>query len=259
MRRLIVEEPVTRAAEAASRLALFAMAVTLISVAIVRFGLVDAGFGLVALGAGLMLAISAIVFAVAAFVRIWRLGRRGLARSIKASLLAGAILAWPAWLAARSVTLPMINDVSTNPDNPPSFSRSRAALEARGGRSPAEPSEATRALQRSGYPDLASLVLDVSAGDAFDIVQKAAQRRGWQIIEAIRPGGRIGSGRLDAVDRTFLLHLSDDVTLRITPLADGSRIDMRSASRIGRHDFGANAARIRRFLDEVNTAAQDAQ
>jgi uncharacterized protein (DUF1499 family) len=78
---------------------------------------------------------------------------------------------------------------------------------------------------------------------------------GWRIIEAVKPGGRMGLGRLEAVDRTFLLRLPDDVTVRIRPRADGTRIDVRSASRIGTHDLGANAARIRRFLDEVSNLA----
>jgi uncharacterized protein (DUF1499 family) len=86
-------------------------------------------------------------------------------------------------------------------------------------------------------------------------VRKAAQNRGWTIIEAVRPGGRMGLGRLEAVDRTFLLRLPDDVTVRLRPRADGTRIDVRSASRMGTHDLGTNAARIRAFLEEVSNLA----
>ena len=75
------------------------------------------------------------------------------------------------------------------------------------------------------------------------------------MIEAVKPGGRFGAGRLEAVDRTVRLRLPDDVTVRIRPRADGTRIDVRSASRIGRHDLGANAARIRRFLEELSNLA----
>jgi uncharacterized protein (DUF1499 family) len=57
------------------------------------------------------------------------------------------------------------------------------------------------------------------------------------------------------VDRTLLLKLPDDITVRIRPRADGTRIDIRSASRLGNHDFGANAARVRRFLEEVSELA----
>jgi uncharacterized protein (DUF1499 family) len=71
----------------------------------------------------------------------------------------------------------------------------------------------------------------------------------------VRPGGRLGLGRIEAIDRTFLLRIPDDITVRIRPRADGARIDVRSASRIGNHDLGENARRIRRYLDEVSALA----
>jgi uncharacterized protein (DUF1499 family) len=112
-----------------------------------------------------------------------------------------------------------------------------------------------RRLQRPAYPQVAPLTLDLAPEEAFEIARKAAERRGWRIVESVPPGGRIGLGRIEAVDRTFLLRLPDDVTVRLRPRADGTRIDVRSASRLGRHDFGANAARIRRYLDEVSGLA----
>ena len=62
-------------------------------------------------------------------------------------------------------------------------------------------------------------------------------------------------GRLDAVHRTFLFGFADDITVRLKPRAQGTRIDVRSVSRIGRHDFGTNAGRIVRFLEEVYAQA----
>ncbi|MDQ4136874.1 MAG: DUF1499 domain-containing protein, partial [Pseudomonadota bacterium] len=146
-------------------------------------------------------------------------------------------------------------DVSTDTENPPTFSRSRAALDARGGRVPPEVPAADRELQREAYVQIAPITLDLPPEEAFEIVRKAAENRGWQIIEAVKPGGRLGLGRLDAVDRTFLLRLPDDITIRLRPRADGTRIDIRSASRFGRHDLGTNAQRIRAFLEEVSNLA----
>jgi uncharacterized protein (DUF1499 family) len=71
----------------------------------------------------------------------------------------------------------------------------------------------------------------------------------------VPPGGRVGLGRLEAIDRTFLLRLPDDITVRIRGRADGSRIDVRSASRLGTHDLGQNARRIRAYLEEVSNLA----
>jgi uncharacterized protein (DUF1499 family) len=145
--------------------------------------------------------------------------------------------------------LPRLNDVTTDLDLPPAFSRSRAALAARNGRVPSEPPPESRLKQRQAYPQVAPLTLDLPPEEAFEFARKAAEARGWQIIDAVKPGGRMGVGHIDAVDRSFLLRLPDDVTVRIRPIADGSRIDVRSASRIGSHDFGANAKRIRTYLD----------
>ncbi|MGQ3284797.1 DUF1499 domain-containing protein, partial [Bosea sp. (in: a-proteobacteria)] len=62
---------------------------------------------------------------------------------------------------------------------------------------------------------------------------------------------RSGAGRIEAVARARLLRTAEDITIRMRPRADGSRIDIRSASRIGPHDLGINAARIAAFAEEV--------
>lgn len=255
VRRLIVEEPVSRPAIWSPRVAWFALAVTAIAVAFIRFQIVDVASGFASLAAGLGLAILAVALSFLAFVRIWTEGRRGLGLALKGILIAALVLGWPGWYAVRAITLPVLADVSTDLEDPPAFSRSRAALEARAGRVPPELAASQRAAQAAAYPQVSPLRLEVTAEQAFDLARRAAQARGWQIVEAAPPGGRIGLGRIDAVDRTFLLRLPDDVTVRIRPLADGARIDVRSASRVGRHDFGQNARRIRRYLDEVSTLA----
>jgi uncharacterized protein (DUF1499 family) len=112
-----------------------------------------------------------------------------------------------------------------------------------------------RVLQREAYLQIAPLTLDLPPEEAFELVRRAAANQGWQIIEAVKPGGRIGLGRLEAVDRSLLLRLPDDITVRIRPRADGTRIDIRSASRIGSHDLGTNARRIRSFLEELSNLA----
>lgn len=255
MRRLIIEEPVSRPARWSPTVASFALVVTVMAVLLIRVERVDYTAGFIVLGTGLALALLSIVLSGLAFVRIWQEGRRGFGSAVRGALIAALVLAYPSWFAVRAVTLPPINDVSTDTENPPAFSRSRAALEARGGRVPPEVSAADRELQRDAYVQIAPITLDLPPEDAFEIVRKAAQNRGWQIVEAVRPGGRLGLGRLEAVDRTFLLRLPDDVTVRLRPRADGTRIDIRSASRFGRHDLGANAQRIRAFLEEVSNLA----
>jgi hypothetical protein len=255
MRRLILEEPVSRAALWAPRLAWFAVAVTGIAAALLRFERVELLPGVVTLLLGFLIAALAAGAALAGLWRIWSEGRRGLGSALFGLILAGLVLAVPAFLAAQAVLLPAIADVTTDVADPPAFSRSRAALAARGGTVPRDPPAATRTQQRRAYPRVASLTLDRPPAETFEIAIRAAERRGWRILDRSPPGGRTGNGRFDAVDRTLILRLPEDVTVRIQPLADGSRIDVRSASRIGPHDIGSNADRIRRFLDAVSEAA----
>jgi uncharacterized protein (DUF1499 family) len=255
MRRLIIEEPVSRPARWSPIVAVFALAVTGLAVLLIRFQWVDYPSGFAALGVGLLLALLAVLLALIAFVRIWQEGRRGLGSAIRGLLLALAILAYPGFFALQGVRLPAINDVTTDTENPPAFSRSRAVLEARGGHIPPDVPAEVREAQREAYTRIAPLTLDVPPEEAFELVKKAAAKRGWRIIEAVPPGGRMGIGHLDAIARTLVLRLPDDVTVRVRPRADGARIDIRSASRIGTHDLGTNAARVRDFLDEISNLA----
>ena len=110
-----------------------------------------------------------------------------------------------------------------------------------------------REAQRRAYTDVQPIVLDLEAEEAWQIVQKAVAARNWQIVDQVLPGGRSGIGHVDAVDRSLIMGFPEDVTVRLRPLAGQTRIDVRSASRFGRHDFGANARRIQRFAQELQT------
>ncbi|WP_243372161.1 DUF1499 domain-containing protein [Microvirga solisilvae] len=255
MRRLIIEEPYSRPAKWSPTLAWFALVVTVLSALLIRFGRIDYQSGFVAMGFGLAMALIAVGLSLVAFIRIWQEGRRGFASAIKGLVLAVLVLGYPAFMGLKAVTLPAINDVSTDTEDPPAFSRSRAALDARGGRVPPDVSPEARELQREAYVQIAPLTLDIAPEDAFPLVRKAAENLGWQIVEAAPPGGRSGVGRLEAVDRSFLLKMPDDITVRVRPRVDGTRIDIRSASRVGHHDLGANAARVRKFLEEASNLA----
>ncbi len=250
MRRLVLEQPLSRAAIWATRIGLFALVVTFYGVVLVRGG--QQGLpGLAALGSGFALAGITLVAAVIGGVMIWNHGLKGVGRVVVASLLATALLAVPAYLAVQYLRLPKLNDISTDLDDPPPFSRSRLALAARNGFVPPEIARDRRQAQREAYQRIIPIILDLPAEEAFDIALKAGKSMGWQIIEGTVPGGRSGSGRIDAVATTRLLRFAEDVTIRIRPRVDGSRIDIRSASRVGSHDLGANAARIQAFADEV--------
>ncbi len=140
------------------------------------------------------------------------------------------------------IRLSPINDVSTDVDDPP-------PLDGRDGTAGAGPemTPERRDKVRRGYPRLlGGLFLPLEPQQAFALVERRARaQRGWSIH-------RVEAGRLlTAVAVTPLLRFRDDVTVRVRPQAGGSRVDVRSRSRLGRDDVGANAARIRRFLRDL--------
>ena len=253
MRRLVIEDPVSQAARWSWRLGVFALAVAGMAVALSRSGAVDSLATLAVLAAACLIAVVTLLLSATAMVVIWRFGIRGFGLASGGALLAVAMLAYPAYLATQAVRLPLLADVSTDLDDPPAFSRSAKALAARGGYTPSDPGAGARAAQRANYPALQPIILEMEGPEAYALVLKAAAARGYQVVEASAPGGRAGLGHVDAIARTLVMGFKDDVVIRIRPLAGQTRVDIRSASRYGRHDFGTNATRIQAFAAELET------
>ena len=256
MRRIIIEEPVSRIAVWSRRVAMFALAVAAIAAAIGHLPDVEPRATLSVFAAALVLAGVAMLMAVAGLATIWRLGRGGAGQAVAALLIGAGLLAYPLWLAVAALRLPPISDISTDLVEPPTFSRSARAQAARGGRTRPEPTAEMREAQRRFYPGIEPIVLDVEPEEAFKLVLKTAQAMRWRIVEETRPGGRSGVGHIAALDRTLFLGLPDDIAIRLRPLVGQTRVDIRSASRVGRHDLGKNAARIHAFSEELLTQAE---
>ena len=233
------------------RLALFSVGVIVLGILFGRGAVLPPMQGLIVVASGAVLAGVALVLAVAAYVDIWRNGAVGVFRANIGFVVAALVLAAPLWQVARAYTLPAINDVSTDLADPPAFSRARTALAARNGHVPAESSLDTREKQRRAYTDIAPVTLELGPEEAYDLVLEALKELKWQVVDQSAPSARSGLGRVDAIDRTRVFRFSDDITIRIRPLANETRIDIRSASRVGHHDLGANAARIRLFNETL--------
>ncbi len=254
MRRLIIEEPYAATAVWSRRLGFFALAVAGIGVLSARGGL-DATPVLAIMGSSFAIACIAILCAGAAVIVIWQTGRKGAGRLLAGLALALLLLSYPAYLAVQAIRLPVMADITTDLDDPPAFSRSRKALMARGGVTPEALLPEVRRQQRQAYPLVQPIMLDLDADEAYKAVVKIATAKRWQIIDQTSPGGRSGVGHVDAVARGLVLGLPDDVTIRIRPLAGQTRVDIRSVSRIGRHDFGANARRIEQLAQALQAEA----
>jgi uncharacterized protein (DUF1499 family) len=247
MKRIVWVEPVSAAAQWSLRFALFSMALSVIAIFVIRTRMVDVASGVSVFGFSILLACAAVLLATAAAVIIWRTGRRGMGLAVLGVLVAALVLAWPLWLAVQAVRLPILNDITTDINNPPGFSRSTRALEARAGHVPPELAPETRVPQTRAYPDVQPIVIDLDADEAFQLVLAAVKSMGWELVESAGPGGRMGDGRIEAIDRTLIMRFPDDITIRVRPGAGQSRVDVRSVSRYGRHDFGVNARRIGNF------------
>lgn len=138
--------------------------------------------------------------------------------------------------------VPVIHDITTDTEDPPSFVALLPLRE--GAESPAEYDgpEAAR-LQREGYPDLAPLPVPQPPAEVLPAAAAVAEELGWA-VQAVAPA----EGRLEALATTKWFGFTDDVVVRVRPDGSGSIVDIRSKSRIGRSDLGANATRIRKFL-----------
>ncbi|MGH6835463.1 MAG: DUF1499 domain-containing protein, partial [Methylocella sp.] len=142
---------------------------------------------------------------------------------------------------------PRLADISTDIADPPSYSLSHEALAARGDSTPPSVAIARRKAQIKAYPQIQPILLDLDAREAFDAALAALAANGWKIVEKRPPGGRAGLGHIDAIAASFILGLPSDITVRLRPLAGQTRIDIRSVSRLGPYDFGANPRNIARF------------
>jgi len=140
---------------------------------------------------------------------------------------------------------PPIHDITTDTADPPPFVAIVPLR--RDARNPVEyGGPAVAAQQREAYPDIAPLSLPVPPAQAFERAERAARGQGWEIVAAVP-----AEGRIEATDTTRWFGFKDDVVIRVRPEGAGSRVDVRSVSRVGRGDVGTNARRIGQFLDAL--------
>lgn len=252
-------EPVSSLASWARNLAIFSVVAVVVSILIVRFGFLEMKPALATLFGALACAGLSILVGFAAFAAIWQNGSRGMSRILLALLIDAVVLAYPVYLAVQYRKLPPIHDITTDPIDPPRF-EALAPLRTGDGTNPAVYAGLYSAeQQRRAYPDIDTVELDVPAQRAFDIAKRIVAKRKWLVIDEREPQPPRRLGRIEAVARTPIMGFREDVSIRVTPDGDGSRVDIRSASRYFESDLGSNAARISKLIDEINTAAEAAE
>lgn len=212
-----------------------------------RFGLLSIPNAFTLLRWAAYAGLAAMVVALLVGAWAYRRGARARVLLAAAAFVAGLVafgIPYQWQLTARSV--PRIHDVTTDLENPPAF-EAVVPLRADAPNTLDRPPQLAQ-QQRDGYPDLAPITLPRPPGEVFDRALAAAQDAGWAIVTADK-----STGRIEATDTTRWFGFKDDVIVRITPWGSGTRVDVRSVSRVGGSDVGTNARRIRRYLEALHS------
>lgn len=225
-----------------------------------RFGLIDwrFGFGTLTLGYGPTLLMAAAGLALVALVLALLVKpRTGLGKAALALAIPVLALGYAGYVRNEAASIPPIHDIVSDASAPLMFSERVMALRAAvPGGNPVEADphvpdddrfgpaagQSARALQRSAYPDIQPILIAQSPAEAFEAALAAVRAEGWS-IDATDPQ----NGRIEASVRSLWFGFVDDVVVQVAPAEGGSRIDVRSTSRVGVSDLGANAKRVRAF------------
>lgn len=170
-----------------------------------------------------------------------------LAMAVLGLVIGGAVFGIPGsmrWESQRN-SYPPIHDISTDTDDPPLFV-DVLPLRASAPNTVEYGGPKISAQQKRAYPDLQPVTLSVPPDEAFDRALAAVEEMGWDLVAADRDDLRI-----EATDTTFWFRFKDDVVIRLRPADSGTRVDVRSLSRVGGGDVGTNAKRIRAYVERL--------
>lgn len=201
------------------------------------FRLAFGGFALslLVLAVVALIALVIVVLSFAVLDASWR------ANALWALLLGLLPLVLVGILVGQGFKVPKIHDISTNTDNNIAFVHAQD-LRRSEHNSLALPSPDVVAQQHAYYPALAPLKVKDTPAQAFEKSVRAVQQLGWTITHQ-DPQRR----HLELIEKTAIFGFVDDAAIRVTATEEGALVDMRSVSRLGVSDLGANAKRIQRF------------
>jgi uncharacterized protein (DUF1499 family) len=252
-------EPFSGLATWARNLAVFSVIAVVVSILIVRFGFLEMKPAIATFFGALGCAGLSILIGLAGFASIWQNGTRGMARILLAFMIDAVVLAYPAYLALQYRKLPPIHDITTDPIDPPRF-EALARLRASDGANTAVYAGLYSAeQQRQAYPDIEPIQVEIPTERAYALALNLVTKRKWLVIDERPPQPPRRIGRIEAVARTPIMGFREDVSIRITPDGEESRVDIRSSSRYFESDLGSNAARVSKLIDDINAAVDNAK
>jgi uncharacterized protein (DUF1499 family) len=232
--------PVSRIAVAGFWIGLLACLLLMLDGPAYRMHILPLGIALRIIPVFLLLGLIALVLSL---IGLMRRGSKGVAL---AGLLLGLLAAGIPANSINTARHSPIHDVSTDTVNPPQFTAILPLRAAAKAANSTDYDAKTAQLQKETYPDIGPSHLDLPPAQAFDRALAAARSMHWEIV-ASDPA----QGRIEATATTFWFGFKDDVVVRIAAEGAGSRLDVRSLSRIGKSDVSANARRVRDYLAKV--------
>ena len=199
--------------------------------------------GLLLLVGAFLLAVMGMIGALVSLYLSRKPGREGdRSLALIGLALCAVVAAVFLFYALPGFKVPPIHDISTDVASPPDFSP--ALQTARGSTANALVRSAeVDAAQQLAYPDLAPIAATTAADESYQRALKVVGVLGWEVVNSVP-----GEGRIEATATTRWMGFKDDIVIRVrASAAGGSVLDLRSVSRVGVGDAGANAARIRAF------------
>ena len=199
--------------------------------------------GFLFFGSGLLFGLVAVLLSPFALYATRAVGGRSGRQLAVLGLCCGALLLASVGVARRGTAgLPRINDITTDLANPPAFQGDPAG----GSRDMSYPADFVPQV-KAAYPDLAPIRVSGDPARTLALAEQTARALGWEIVAVDQ-----GAGTLFARETSKLFLFVDDIVVRVRPAeAGGAIVDVRSKSRVGQGDLGANAARIRRFAEKL--------
>ncbi len=239
-------QPRTTLATLALGLAVLSAVAAAAGLLAIHAGLAAPFSGFRVFGLGLVGSLPAVVLALAACIATRGPDRApGRRIALRALLLSGGMAAIGVLLAIPGLGVPAIHDITTDPDDPPDYVVAPGL--AGDAESFAYPLE-NGPRQRTAYPDLAPIVVGAPPPDTHAAAVRAATALRWDVVHS-----DASAGALEATSTSRVFRFVDDVSIRVRGEGSGSRVDVRSRSRVGKSDLGANAARIRAFDAELRS------
>ncbi|MEM8546759.1 MAG: DUF1499 domain-containing protein [Pseudomonadota bacterium] len=207
-----------------------------------RFGIMPVK--LAVLGSALAAVIALIALLLLVVALVLPKGKTPIGKHLIMLVIAGAITAQMGMAIAAGAKVPQIHDISTDTSNPPQFDLLAGARA--GAANPlAYAGPEVAALQAEAYPNVQPLLVDAPVASVLEAAAAVAGAEGWSVVQ------RADAMQIEATVTSFWFGFKDDVIIRAQAQGDQTRVDIRSKSRVGKSDLGANAARIELLLNKI--------